>query len=826
MATSPQLLDRFQVPVAEWFRAAFSDPTLAQKQGWGPILDGESVALLAPTGSGKTLAAFLAALDRLMFSAEPPPGERLRVLYVSPLKALGVDIERNLRSPIAGIAEVAALRRRHGLDDRAARNLLAYVRDQDAATGAVPHDRQVVIERYTDELGDYRVCLLSPFGARVHAPWSMAVRARLAERISGDLQSIYTDDGMAFRLPASDQPLPAEVFLPAPEEVSDLIQEGLGDTSLFAARFRENAARALLLPRRRPGQRTPLWAQRKRAAELLRVATRFRSFPMVLETYRECLQDVFDLPALVELLRQIRAQYVEVRTVDTQVPSPFAASLVFSYVANFIYDGDAPSAERRTQALGLDQAQLRELLGEAELRELLDPEVIDDVERNLQRLGRRRARHPDEVHDALLALGDLDEREVTARCVPGADASGWLRGLVQDQRIISATIGDASRYAAVEDASRLRDGVGARVPAELPHALLEPVADPLIDIVARYARTHVPFRIADLAGRYRLPEAQVQDVLEQLEAAGRVVSGSFLPNGRGQEWCAPEVLRLLKQRTLVRLRKEIEPVSPIALARFLLDWQHVTRPLQDRDGLLAVVAQLQGAALPGSTLLDDVLPARVRGFSVLDLDALATEGTVVWRGFGPIGSADGRIALYLAEGFAELAPEPLPVSGKLAGRLQELLADRGASFFPELVTATGAFAPDLVEALWDLVWAGHVTNDTLAPLRSRYAGERPTRPHGRRRVGPRGLPPGTEGRWSLLSRRYPRQCAATAHRVALAKMLLARHGVITREAVASEGITGGFAGVYPVLRALEESGQVRRGHFVSGLGAAHTSAAL
>ena len=712
------------------------------------------------------------------------------------------------------------LRSRHGLDERAARNLLAYVRDQDAAIGAVPHDRQVVIERYTDELGDLRVCVLSPFGARVHAPWSMAIQARLAEQITGDILSIYTDDGMAFRLPATEQPPPADLLLPAPEEIERRIQEGLGDTSLFAARFRENAARALLLPRRRPGQRTPLWAQRKRAAELLRVANRFRSFPMVLETYRECLQDVFDLPALIELMRQIRARHVAVRIVDSQVPSPFAASLVFSYVASFIYDGDAPSAERRTQALGLDQVQLRELLGEAELRELLDPEVIDDVERDLQRLEHGRARDQDEVHDVLLVLGDLDEQELAARCVPGADASSWLGELMRDQRIITVMIGDASRYAAAEDAARLRDGVGAQVPAELPGGLLQPVADPLLDIVSRYARTHVPFRATDLASRYRLSEARAREVLDRLEAAGRVVSGSFLPGGRGREWCAPDVLRLLKQRTLVRLRKEIEPVSPVALARFMLDWQHVARPLEGRDGLLAAVEQLQGASLPGSTLLGDVLPARLRGFSAADLDALVAEGTVAWRGLGPLGSTDGRVALYLAADFVELAPDPLPVSGKLAGRLHELLAERGASFFSELVAATGAFVPDLVEALWDLVWAGHVTNDTLAPLRSRYPGARPTRPHGRRRAVLRRLPPGTEGRWSLLSRRYPEKSAPTAHRVALARMLLARYGVITREAVASEGIPGGFAGVYPILRALEESGQVRRGHFVSGLGAA------
>jgi ATP-dependent Lhr-like helicase len=496
---------------------------------------------------------------------------------------------------------LATLREGHGLDERAASNLHAYVTEQAQATGDVPSDKTIVVERYIDEMGTFCVCLLSPFGARVHAPWSQAVLARLDADREQKIEAIWSDDGIVFRLPESEEPPDVSLFLPPADEVEDLLVRSLGQTSLFAARFRENAARALLLPRRRPGERTPLWAQRKRAADLLAVAAKYGSFPILLETYRECLRDVFDMPALVELLRQIQSRRIRVRTVDSRTPSPFAASLLFSYVANFIYDGDAPLAERRAQALSVDPAQLRELLGEAELRELLDPEAIFDTERALQRLdGRRPVHSTDSLHDLLLSIGDLTRAEIRLRADPPGDVDGWVDELVRDRRAVETRLAGEHRVFAAEDAARFRDALGV-VPARgLPKALLAPVADPLGDLVSRYARTHGPFLAEAVAMRFGLGIAPVRDTLGRLAAEGRVLEGEFLPGGKSREWCDAEVLRSLKRRSLAKLRREVEPVEQAALGRFLIEWQGVRRPRVGAEALLSTIEQLEGMPLSAS----------------------------------------------------------------------------------------------------------------------------------------------------------------------------------------------------------------------------------
>ena len=717
------------------------------------------------------------------------------------------------------------LREGHSLDGKAAVNLLNYLSEQAEATGEVPSDRTIVVERYLDEMGDWRVCVLSPFGARVHAPWATAVLARLKEESGADVEAIWSDDGIVFRLPESDAPPEVSLFLPAADEVEDLVVQSLGQTSLFAARFRENAARALLLPRRHPGKRSPLWAQRKRAADLLSVAARYGSFPILLETYRECLRDVFDLPGLVDLLRRIAARRIRVVTVDTRVPSPFAGSLLFSYVANFIYDGDSPLAERRAQALSVDQAQLKELLGEAELRELLDADAIEDLERSLRRLdGARPVRHADALHDLLLSLGDLTEEEIGRRGEPREAVGGWLAELVEEKRAFPFSLAGERRYAAAEDAARLRDALGIVLPRGLPDALLAPVGDPLGDLVSRYARTHAPFRAEAAASRFGLPIAPVRQALERLAATGRVVEGDFLPGGRTREWSDAEVLRTLKRRSLAKLRKEVEPVEPAALGRFLTEWQGVARPRAGLDAVLSAIEQLQGCPIPASVLEAEVLPARVEGYKPADLDVLCAAGEVMWRGIEPLSGNDGRIALYLADQFRSLAPFSEAAEGDLSGKVRELLATRGALFFSDLAAETGAFAGDLVNALWQLVWSGEATNDTLAPLRSFLSGassraQRKT-VRGRSFRSRRAGPPGSEGRWSLLPGLFGKLApSATERSAALAMALLTRYGVLTREAVHAEGIAGGFSSVYEVLKALEEAGRVRRGYFVTGLGA-------
>ena len=716
-----------------------------------------------------------------------------------------------------------------GLDPKAATNLVAYLRDQREATDELPTDHAIVCETFVDEIGDHRVCILSPFGARVHAPWATAVVGRLRREMASEIDMMYSDDGIVFRLPEADKPPETEPFFPLPEEIESEVVRTLADTSLFAARFRENAARALLLPKRRPGQRTPLWAQRRRSADLLAVASQFESFPMMLETYRECLRDAFDLPGLVDVLKQIQNRKIRIVRVASRRPSPFANSLLFTYVSNYMYEGDAPLAERRAQALSIDHAQLRELLGEAELRELLDLEAIDAHERRLQRLDPERAiKHADALHDLLLALGDLRLDEIVARSEQNGDVQGWIAELVRARRIIEITVAGDKRYAAAEDAGKLRDALGLLPPPGLPDAFLEPHSDPLVEVLSRYARHRGPFTTAAIAERYRISTATVQFGLTRLAAQDRLLQGEFLPGGRGEEWCDPEVLRTLKRMSLAKLRRQVEPVEGAALARFAPAWHGLSRPRAGLDALLSVIEQLQGTALAASVLETEILPARIKNYTTADLDELFVAGEVIWRGLEPIGSHDGRIALYLTDHYPSLAPprnlDALADETELPFRILKLLETRGALLFSDLQSQLQVFPQDIVEALWTLVWSGLVGNDTLAPLRARI---RSASSHKRARPAVRGrsfrsrrqAPPGTQGRWSLLPDPLATGPTETQRRTALAHQLLERHGVLTREAVAAEGITGAFSAVYPILKALEEAGRIRRGYFVSGLGA-------
>jgi ATP-dependent Lhr-like helicase len=515
---------------------------------------------------------------------------------------------------------------KHALSAGAAKNLLQYLADQEEAAGVVPDDKTIVVERYQDEMGDWRVCILSPFGGKVHAPWAMAIGAMVREQTDFEVDVLWTDNGIVIRLPEADEAPDVDMVLPDPDEVTDLVIRQLGalgggarqanlgapPTALFAARFREAAGRALLLPRRHPGQRKPLWQQRKRASELLQVTSKYGSFPIVLETYRECLRDIFDMPALVELLREIRARDIRVVPVTTRVPSPFAAALMFTYVGNFIYEGDAPLAERRAQALTVDPAQLRELLGEVELRELLDPESLFNLELYLAHLApERAAKHADGLHDLLLRLGDLSDKEIMARVTDHEAAKGWLSQLKTERRIVNVTIAGEPRWIAAEDAGRYRDAFGIPPPAGLPEAFLEYGRDPLGDMIARWGRTHGPFHAEDIARRYGIGTAPVNAVLQRFGADGRMVEGEFRPGATGREWCDTGVLRALRQKSLARLRHEVEPVEPAVLGRLTLDWQGVGRGRRGANALVEVIEQLQGASLPASVLETEILPARV-----------------------------------------------------------------------------------------------------------------------------------------------------------------------------------------------------------------------
>ncbi|HUG08557.1 MAG TPA: DEAD/DEAH box helicase [Acidimicrobiia bacterium] len=711
------------------------------------------------------------------------------------------------------------LRSEFGLNEHAAANLVAYLDEEREATGVLPTDQTVVVERFRDEIGDWRVVLLSPFGARIHAPWAMALRHRFRSRYGTDVDVIWSDDGIAFRFPDSDEPPTSDDLILEPEELEPLLFEHLADTALFAARFREAAGRALLLPRRRPGERVPLWLQRRRSADLLGVAKQFGSFPILLEVYREIFQDDFDLPALQEVLGAIRSREIRVVPVDTHSPSPFASSLLFSFIAAYMYEADAPLAERRAAALILDRDLLRDLLGEGELRELLNPEVVAAVELELQHLTEnRQVRHADGVHDLLRDLGPLTIDDIQVRS-HGVDVTSALETLAASRRVVVITVGGESKWAAIEDVARLRDGLGVQPPPGVPHTFLEPVDDPLGDVVGRYARTHGPFLAADTAAALGLPVGVVGTALRRLEQSGRVVQGAFRPNGQGREWVDEGVLKRLKSRSLARLRSEIEPVDASALARFEIAWQGVgPEPPRGRNALADAIRRLTGAAIPASTLERDVLAARVADPGT-GIDDLVLAGHLVWVGAGGLGQKDGRVALYPRETLATLwsGPDSDTEPDDVGVAILDALESSGASFFHDIYDAAGGGDPeDVLDSLWDLVWAGHVTNDTFAPVRA-YVSRRRGRTGGRRPMSSR-FPAHAQGRWSLTGSLVRAAATETERHAAWAELLLDRHGVVTRRTVLAEGFPGGFSALYPVYAHLEETGRIRRGYFVEGLG--------
>ncbi|HEU4422218.1 MAG TPA: helicase-related protein, partial [Pilimelia sp.] len=775
--------------------------------------------------------------DRVLVT--PAPGAAARMPFwkgdtlgrpVELGRAIGARLREVTRQ---GDEKAAATLHAAGLDDWATGNLLAYLREQREATRQLPDDRTIVVERFRDELGDWRMAVHCVLGARVNAPWALAIGRRLGERYGVDAQVMPSDDGIVVRLPdTTDEPPGADLVAFDPEEIAQIVEESVGTSALFASRFRECAARALLLPRRDPRRRQPLWQQRQRAAQLLEVAREFGDFPITLEAARECLQDVFDVPGLTALMRDLASRKVRLVEVETQRPSAFARSLLFGYVGAFLYEGDAPLAERRAAALALDSTLLGELLGRVDLRELLDPAVVAETERQLQWLTEeRRPRDIEDVAELLRLLGDLSDADLAAR---GADP-GWAAELAAARRAVRVRIAGEERWIPVEDAGRVRDALGVALPVGIAGAHVAPVADPLGDLVSRYARTHGPFTAAACAARFGLGVFVVEQALRRLAATGRLVSGEFSPGGAGIEWCDAEVLRMLRRRSLAALRKEIEPVPPQALATFLPRWQQVGTSARGVEAVAAAIEQLQGIAIPASALERLVLPARVADYSPAYLDELCASGEVLWAGSGSISGGDGWVILAYADAAPLLLPPPSDALAltPLHEAVLDALDSGQALFFRALSdrvgTALGLTDDNALAAtVWDLVWAGWLSNDTLAPLRTTLAGAgahrakpgalrtRYRRP-GRAPMPSRGGPPTVAGRWHRLPER---DTDPTRRATALADALLERHGVVTRGAVAAEGVAGGFAAVYPVLAAMEERGAARRGYFVEGLGAA------
>jgi ATP-dependent Lhr-like helicase len=712
------------------------------------------------------------------------------------------------------------------LDELAAQNLVSYLQEQQAATRVVPSDENIVVERFRDEIGDWRLCVLSPYGGRVHAAWGLALSAKIRDERDLEADAIWSDDGIVVHLPDADEPPPADLVLLEPDEIEDLVVRELSGSALFGARFRENAARSLLIPRAWPGKRTPLWQQRLKSQSLLEVARDFPRFPVILETYREVLRDVLDLPALRELLGDLHSRRLTLVEVETSTASPFASSLLFDYVATYMYEGDTPNAERRAAALALDRDLLRELLGQEELRELIDPEALAEVEDSLQQRSEvARAKDRDALQTILRRVGDLTMEEASRRVAEGYSAESMLAKLVTERRAAKVRVAGEERWIAAEDAGLYRDALGVPPPAGLPESFLAPVSDPMLSLVRRYAATHGPFPTGQLATRYRVDPAPA---LRELEASGDLVRGELLPGGTEREWCDADVLRRIRRASLARLRKEVEAADRTELARFLPSWQNVDahRPQgAGVDRMRDALVPLQGVALTPKTWERDVLPRRLGGYSPSWLDELCTSGELVWVGAGALGRNDGKVALYFREDVRLAGPPPgnakiEPPGGEAHDAIRERLA-QGPCFWLDLLGLDGT-AEELHEALWDLAWSGEVTNDAFAPLRAprlRAAGG--SHASGRRFARRRAAAAGTViGRWSLTAPLFEDAPSAGPRLRALAELMLERHGIVTRETAIAEGIPGGFAAIYGELQNLELLGTARRGYFVEGLGGA------
>jgi ATP-dependent helicase Lhr and Lhr-like helicase len=751
-------------------------------------------------------------------------------------KELGEAIGAFARTAVD--SDAAALAADYDLDELAARNLLDFLREQQQATRVIPSDRTIVIERFRDEIGDWRLCILSPFGGRIHAAWGLALSARIRDELGLEADAIWSDDGIIVHLPDADEPPGAQLALVEPDELEDMVVAELSGSALFGARFRENAGRSLLIPRAYPGKRTPLWQQRLKSQTLLEVAKRYGEFPIILETYRECLRDVLDLPGLRELLTKLHRRELSVVEVETATASPFASSLLFDYVATYMYEGDTPNAERRAAALSLDRDLLRELLGQEELRDLIDADALEQVEDDLQhRSERTRAATRDELHDVLRRVGDLTDAEAAQRVHAGIDALALLEELRGERRAVRVRVGGEQRWIDAADAGLYRDALGVVAPGGLPEAFVADVPDALVRLIRRYAQTHGPFPGSEPRARYGL---DVTPALTELERAGDVVRGELRPGGSGREWCDADVLRRLRRASLAVLRKEIEPADQRALAAFLPAWQGVDKHPAGGAGIDRLREQLvplQGLALTPSTWEHDVLPRRVGAYSATWMDALCASGELVWVGAGALGRTNGRVALLFREDAGLLGPPPLrgePPAEPAHDAVRARLAT-GSCFFTDLLIDVELAPEELQEALWDLAWAGAVTNDAFAPLRApRLTLARAQRAAGARagggmRAGRRfssrrgGAQAQVQGRWSLTASLFevPSQPVDPAvRRRAQAELLLERYGIVTRELVLAEGVPGGFSALYPELSQLETLGVARRGYFVEGLGGA------
>lgn len=735
-------------------------------------------------------------------------------------QALG-EFLRTLRDHLDDSDPIDWLKREYFLDDDAARNLSFHVKRQLASTGSLPTDRTLCIEASRDQLGDWQVILLSPLGARLHFALRLALEARLRQRLGYHPQCLHHSDGILIRLTDSDEPIVDLFDGLTPENVESLILGELGESALFAIRFRQNAARALLMPRGQPGKRSPLWLQRLRGKDLLQVARRHPDFPIVVETFRECLHDHLDVPRLQELLSDIRAGRIEVVTRRAESPSPFASTLLFSFTAAqmYVYDG----VEAGTGQTGhLDRQLLEQLVSPGQQKHLLDPRAVNQVEKRLRGIGQP-PRTATETAEWLRRLGDLAETDLEG---PMLDFLAELEADGRAKRIEIPRTLAPQRWVATENVAQYRRAFGLEdcTPADAQAAGAA--------ILERFLTTHALVGLADVLARYPFERGWAERQLEEWSRSGRAVA--IQHNAEPLQWSAPENLEQVQRGTLAVLRREIVTCSPPQFADFLLRWQGVHPATRGGTsaGIAAALERLEGLPLPGDLWEQTVLPARVAGYQPRWLDEWSAGGAGVWVGQGD-GDGTPNIAFFRRESLARL-PAPARNDDALpadAAAVLGILQSRGAMFLADIASADD-LSPSAVRAgLWSLVRRGLATNDHFDVIR-RGAEEMPApngepgferaiRGHSSQRISMRTLrrraAERPEGRWSLLTWGRPE---TEAQAVFQATLLLNRYGIVARELALMDPWLLPWRVLYEVLSRMEMAGEVRRGYFVEGLSGA------
>lgn len=780
----------------------------------------------------------IAEIDRDRVIVEPAPGAAARLPFwhgESTGRAYDEALRRGaLVRCLAGSSQETVETRLivDGLDAFARENLKGLLAHQRQATGVVPDDRTVIIEVCADEEGDDRIVIHASFGKRVCEPWALAITARVRERFGFDPQAMAADTGIVVRFPQAESgDLPdLAAFLFDPDEAERIVAAEVGATALFAARFRECASRALLVASRQPGKRAPLWQQRVKGGQLLEAARREGDFPLLAEAARECLHDVYDMGALRQVMEDIDTGAVRVSAVRTQTPSPFAAPLLFGYVADHLYEGDLPHAERRHALLSVDADLLGELLGSDKAAEVLDQAVVDAVQAELQGTAAGyRARGVEGVCELLRRVGPLSTSNVACRtdgpldameddeaaaCADDEQARALLDELEAGHRAFRTQIAGAPVWAVAEDAARLRAVLGAPCPDWARIEGDAGSAETLLDgVIARILRTNALCTAESIAQELGLGTALVEESLRRLAGQGRAVQMAYPADAPIPSWTDPVVMRRLRARSLAAARQAIAPVDQATYLRYLFDLQGIgdAEGVDGIDRLAEIIAQFEGVFLPAQLWEASVFPTRMAGYDPVLLDDLLACGDVVWQG-GTDGKGNHVIAFYPSDSpFCPVRIEPCDRTDQ--GALAEMVWN-GCASSDSFAFVRASIAGRLVERI-------DLTSAMPRRAHSRRAGRRYAASAGAKREARERVIERTARDAAFMGTWWKMETPEVNDTVCamdIVDSLLDRYGVVTRDIALGAGVPGGLGSLYPVLRSREDAGELLRGAFVEGMG--------